>query len=387
MPVRVLPHHGFGGMQAVAWDLARGLVRAGVAVTVLTAEIPGRPATFEDEGVSIRALSRRSHRHYGFGWWTATRSVFERELMDRCDLLLSISAAGFGLLRLRDRIPHVPFVLQAHGTSMSQLVSQWRTRSVLLMAASARNAFWILKDLAAYPHFDAIVAVGARVAHDLAGWPARYGAEKSRVHVIPNGIDTAIFQPNADAGRRVRAELGWSEDLRVVISASRLVRHKGVAYGLEAFALLARSRRDVRYLIVGDGPELPALRKQAGSLGIAAQVHFAGSVTRAAISSYLNAADVMLFTTTHLEGEPLNVLEALAVGLPAVVSGHLYPASPPSDQILLVKPNDPAAVAAALQRALAASARRESSLPVGYSAAASIGQYLLLFENLRQSRV
>ncbi|HUN74756.1 MAG TPA: glycosyltransferase family 4 protein [Steroidobacteraceae bacterium] len=386
MPVTVLPHHCIGGMQAVAWDLARAFVRTGVGVTVLTAEIPGRPAAIEDEGVAIRALPGTSWRHYGSGWWRATRRVFKQELIGRCDLLFSVSAGGFGLLPLRERIPHVPFVMQAHGTSMGEVVSKWRSRSVRAMATSARNVAWILKDLAAYPQFDAIVAVGDRVAHDLAAWPASYAVDEKRVHVIRNGIDTGTFRPDNAARRRVRAELGWDEDFKVVISASRLHRQKGVAYGLEAFALLAKNRQDLRYLIVGEGPELQALRERAASLGIGDQVRFAGGVSRDRMPAYLNAADVMMFTTTRVEGEPLNVLEALAVGLPAVVSEHLYTGSPPSDQILLARPNDRTAVAAALQRALAIPVRREGKLPVGYSAAASIEQYLSLFESLRQRR-
>jgi len=386
MPVTVLPHHCIGGMQSVAWDLARALIRAGVAVTALTAEIAGRPAAFDDDGVTIRALPGTSWRHYGSGWWRATRGVFERELIGSCDLVLSVSAGGFGLLRLRERMPHVPFVMQAHGTSIGEVVSKWRSRSVRALATSARNVAWIVKDFVAYPQFDAIVAVGDRVAHDLTAWPARWIVDKNRVRVIRNGIDTGIFRPDSDAGRRVRADLGWSEDFRVVISASRLHRQKGVAYGLQAFALLAEHREDLRYLIVGDGPELQALRERAVSLEIDDKVHFVGGVAREAIPGYLNAADVMMFTTTRVEGEPLNVLEALAVGLPTVVSRHLYREGPPSDQILLAKPSDPAAVAAALHRALAIPSRRESKLPLGYSAAASIEQYLELFEELRERR-
>jgi len=386
MPVSVLPHHSIGGMQTVAWDLARALVRAGVAVTALTAEIPGRPTAFEDDGVTIRALPGTSSRHYGSGWWRATRRVFEQELIGSCDLLLSVSAGGFGLLRLRERMRGVPFVMQAHGTSMGEVLSKWRSHSVRAMATSARNVAWILKDLMAYPRFDAIVAVGDRVAADLTAWPARCVVDKDRVRVIRNGIDTGIFRPDGATGRRIRTELGWSEEFRVVISASRLHRQKGVAYGLEAFALLAKSREDLRYLIVGEGPELQALKERAASLKIDDRVHFVGGVAREAMPAYLNAADVMMFTTTRIEGEPLNVLEALAVGLPAVVSRHLYRGGLPSDQILLAKPSDPTAVAAALNRALATPPIKESKLPRGYSAAASTEQYLALFKELRERR-
>lgn len=386
MAASVLPHHSIGGMQSVAWDLARALVAVGLEVTVLTAEIPGREPEFVDAGVVIRALPKTRWRHYGPRWWRATRNVFESGPIERCDLLLSVSAAGFGLLRLRERIPGVPFVMQAHGTSMSEFVSKWRARSLKSMLTSARNLAWIAKDMAAYPRFDAIVAVGDRVAHDLATAPTRWAVDPTKVHVIRNGIDTATFHPDPDAGRRVRAELGWGADLQVVVSASRLHQQKGLSHGLRAFAHLAAERTDLRYLVVGDGPELAALRREAASLRIDRHVHFAGMVGRAAMPAYLNAADVMLFTTTHVEGEPLNVLESLAVGLPAVVSRHLYPGTPPSDQIRRATPTDPAEVAAAVQSTLALRTPRKSRLPPAYAASAAVAQYVALFERLVHER-
>ena len=386
MAASVLPHHSIGGMQTVAWDLARALVAGGLEVTVLTAEIPGRDSEFIDAGVAIRALPKTRWRHYGPSWWRATRNAFESGTIERCDLLLSVSAAGFGLLPLRERIPRVPFVMQAHGTSMGEFVSKWRARSLKSMLTSPRNLAWVAKDMAAYPRFDAIVAVGDRVAQALATSPTRWAVDPAKVHVIKNGIDTATFRPDPDAGRRVRADLGWDPDLRVVVSASRLHRQKGLSHGLRAFAQLAAGRTDLRYLIVGDGPELAALRREAASLRIDRYVHFAGPVGRVAMAAYLNAADVMLFTTTHVEGEPLNVLESLAVGLPAVVSRHLYPGTSPSDHIRRATPTDPAEVAAALRSALALRAPRLSRLPPGYAASSTVAQYVALFERLVRER-
>ena len=386
MAASVLPHHCIGGMQTVAWDLARALVAGGLEVTVLTAELPGRESEFIDSGVVIRPLPKTRWRHYGPNWWRATRKAFESGPIERCDLLLSVSAAGFGLLPLRKRIPRVPFVMQAHGTSMGEFVSKWRARSLKSMLTSARNLAWVAKDMAAYPRFDAIVAVGDRVAHALATSPTRWAADPGKIHVIRNGIDTATFHPDPDAGRRVRAELGWNPDLQVVVSASRLHRQKGLSHGLRAFAHLAAGRTDLRYLIVGDGPELAALRRETESLRIDRYVHFAGPVGRAAMSAYLNAADVMLFTTTHVEGEPLNVLESLAVGLPAVVSRHLYGGTPPSDQISLATPTDPAEVATAVKSALARRAPRLPRLPPAYTASATVAQYVALFERLARER-
>lgn len=386
MVASVLPHHSIGGMQAVTWDLACALVAAGVEVTVLTAAIPGRAPEFNDKGVAIRALPKTQCRHYGPGWWRATRNAFVRGPIAHCDLVLSVSAAGFGLLRFRERIPHVPFAMQAHGTSMGEFVSKWRARNVKSMVTSARNLAWIAKDMTAYPHFDAIVAVGNRVAHDLASWPTRRAVDPARVHVIRNGIDTVTFRPDPNAARRVRAEFGWGQEIRVVVSASRLHRQKGIALGLRGFAQLAANRADLRYLIVGDGSERATLRQEAAALGVGDYVHFTGPVTRTEIPAYLNAADVMLFTTTHVEGEPLNILESLAVGLPVVVSRHLLSNSLVNNLIIPVTPTEPSEVATALRGALAIRSPRQSHLPEAYTASSAVAQYIALFDRLVRER-
>ncbi len=382
MLTRVLPHHTIGGMQAVAWDLATEIARRGVTVTVLTAEIPGYPEQFEDRGVQVRALNGVSWRRYGWRWWRTSRRVFEHELLSRCDLVLSISAAGFGLLKLRPRAPSVPFVLQAHGTSAGEMISKWRSGSVAAIASSLRNAAWIARDLAAYRRFDAIVAVGTGVATDLSKPPITQFTANGRLSLIRNGIDTALFKPDSRGRLRQRAELTWSEDQKVVISVSRLHRQKGLDLGLDAIALLLRKNPNARYIIVGDGPECATLKLKAVQLGISDHVEFVGTMSRSTIASYLNAADAFMFTSRRIEGNPLNILEALAVGLPVVASHQLRRCLPPSDQIFFAEHTDAAAVAAALDDALEVEPCRTSMLPPGCSMTESVEAYLALFDDL-----
>jgi glycosyltransferase involved in cell wall biosynthesis len=207
------------------------------------------------------------------------------------------------------------------------------------------------------------------------------------VHVIPNGIDTEHFKPDTARGRRLRESLGWC-NARIVVSSSRLHRQKGVHLGLEAFAQLEKKRNEVRYLIVGGGPELAALQEQAKELGIDHKVHFVGAVSRDQLPSYLQAADTMLFTTTRVEGLPLNVLEALAVGIPAVVSKHLFRDDSLSNSpcIHRVDQRDPGAVADALELALEVPCSTQCALPREYSLAECARTYLDLFEKISEQK-
>lgn len=382
MCTRVLPHHSIGGMQAVAWDLARGFTQRGLRVSVLTTEIPGRPATFSDAGVEIHSLPGTSSRRYGHSWWQRSRKFYEQHFLGKCDLVLSVSAAGFALLAIRQQTPNVPFVLQAHGTSIAEVISKWRSGSLKSMASSVRNAAWVVKDLIAYRQFDSIVAVGERVADSMRTWPMRHFASPGRLHLIPNGIDTSLFSPNATARVAMRKSLGIGDAEKLVISVGRLHKQKGVSFSLAGFAALSREFDAARLIVLGDGPELSPLKEYAHSLGIAHQVHFVGGVAHEHIPDYLNASDAFLFTTTHLEGRPLNVLEALAVGLPVVASCHLYANATPEEHIFPVSPTDSDEVAAALHRALTLTRDGHSKLPAGCSSAESLNRYLALFTSL-----
>lgn len=382
LATRALPHHSIGGMEAVAWDLATEISRQGVAVTILTASIPGRPTDFEDSGVHIRALPGTSWQHYGAQWWHSTRKAFEHSLLSECDVVLSVSAGGFGLLPLQPSLPTVPFVLQAHGTSVGEVISKLKSGSPKGIATCGRNLAWIMKDLAAYRKFDAIVAVGARVAEDFRGWPITHFVHDSRLRLIPNGVDTRVFRPDSVARRRLRQTFGWTDDLRVVISVGRLHKQKGIDLSLDAIAMFARNASTVRYLIVGNGPEYDGLRAKTARMNLGGLVQFTGPIDRKMVSDYLNAADAMLFTTRRVEGNPLNVLEALSVGLPVIASGHLSRTLPPSEHVSLVNQHDAAEVASALQGVFERRTPRLNLLPPGLSLSESAANYLALFDEL-----
>ena len=100
----------------------------------------------------------------------------------------------------------------------------------------------------------------------------------------------------------------------VAIFAGRLLAWKGAALGLKAIARLP----GWRYIIAGDGPQVPRLKELAVTLGIADRIEFRGWVERdAVLRAMVEEADVLLFPSVHEEGGWV-VGEALAAGLPVV---------------------------------------------------------------------
>lgn len=110
------------------------------------------------------------------------------------------------------------------------------------------------------------------------------------------------------------------ERSRELVFVGRLVSQKGADVLLDALGLLAARGRRVGLTLIGDGPELPALRRQVDALGITSQVHFAGRWTGADLVSALNEHRVLVVPSLGQEAFGVVALEAMACGCVPLVS-------------------------------------------------------------------
>jgi glycosyltransferase involved in cell wall biosynthesis len=112
-----------------------------------------------------------------------------------------------------------------------------------------------------------------------------------------------------------RAAISAAPDAVVVAFAGRLVAQKNPELFIEAAAIAAPARHDLRFVLFGDGPARSALEDLARARGVAERVKFLGHRPDA-IDLYAGV-DVMAFTSRY-EGLPFAVLEAMALGVPVV---------------------------------------------------------------------
>jgi glycosyltransferase involved in cell wall biosynthesis len=138
-----------------------------------------------------------------------------------------------------------------------------------------------------------------------------------KVGVVYCGIGPQFVpQPRDEA---LLAHLGLTGK-QVLLSLGLLIPRKNLGFLLKVFAhVVARCGNRVRLVLAGSGPEEARLRKQARALGVAGQVVFTGYVPEADKVRYYNLADVFV-QTSKLEGFGLVVAEAMACGVPVVVS-------------------------------------------------------------------
>jgi len=351
---RTLPFHSIGGMQAIAWDIFRMLALQGHRITVLTTAIPGREAPFEMDGVRVEPVSTAPAERYSAAWWRDSDAAAMRiHAREPVGAVLSISSAAAEMSGFRVAAPQVPFLFQAHGTSWGEFQSKWRSGQPLQWLKSAKNLLWMFKDARIYRRFDHIALVGDVLDRQFGSWPMPWVAGQVPRAVIRNGIDTQRFHPDAEAAAAARLRLGIDARVPLIVFAARLHPQKGARQLLQAFERLAASDAAPQLLIIGGGEDEAALRAQAQASAHAARIHFTGTVDRAEMPALLAAGQVFAFPSLRQEGLPMNVLEALACGLPAVVSDGMQPVFLPTLDLSFCNPRDAAALADALAAALA----------------------------------
>ncbi|MFB3819672.1 MAG: glycosyltransferase family 4 protein [Candidatus Methylomirabilales bacterium] len=327
-----------GGAELLLHGLAESLAARGHEVTVWAPRVRRADNRLEAR-YRLRRYARPSSKRFGV-----------RQTLPR--LLLHAWRRGLDVLHCHGAYPEgyvgaalkraagVPLVIRPHGADV--LPGEWIARHPRLRSRMQ----------AALLAADAVVAQGAFLAEEVRG----LGVESGRLRVIHNGVHLAPPPPLPDAPG--------------LLAVGSLSHKKGLDVLLRALAAVAREAPAVRLVLAGEGPEAERLRALAGELGIAGHVRFAGVVTGPPKTDLLAAARIVVVPSRR---EPFSnaLLEAMAAGRAVVATavGGSLEVVEDGRSGLLVPPEDPAALAAALlallraperARALAEGARKRA---------------------------
>lgn len=255
----------------------------------------------------------------------------------RIDAVVTVGTGGDKMFwgRLAARLAGVPVICSAlHSTGLPDRVE--RLNRLLV------------------PITDAFIGV----AHAHGRYLAEHeGCPAHKVRVIPNGVDVARFRPRqGDAG--LRRSLGLPEHCPVVGIVAALRPEKNHEMFLEVARRVRNAHSDVRFLIVGDGRRRNELEAMAVELLPADAVKFLGS--RPDVPELLSLFDVFLLTS-HMEANPVSILEAMACGKPVVAPrvGSIPETIAHGQTGLLFEPGDSAAAAELVLGLLAEPTGRE----------------------------
>ncbi len=289
---------GRGGVPVQVVNLARGLSKRShaVAVVVLYGNGPLQ-AELERSGIEVYSLEKR-------GRWDMVAPLLR--------FLRFARHRGFDVIQSFLPVENLMSLPVARWTGATCI---WGLRGASQDPRQHGHASWLLwtlqHRLLRMP--DAIISNSraALAELDIEPGPRRY--------VVPNGIDTSRFRPDALAGKQVREELGIPVEAMVIGCIARLDIIKDHPTLLRAAARIADDCPGSRFVVVGGGPEAYrcSLQELAHSLGIGARVHWLGE--RADPERLFNAFDIFV-SASRAEGFSNALAESMACGVAPVVT-------------------------------------------------------------------
>jgi len=146
---------------------------------------------------------------------------------------------------------------------------------------------------------------------------AKLGFPRKKMVTFPWGVDLERFSPHGGDGG-LRKRLGWQNNF-VVLHVRNWEPHYDAETVLRAFLRAAAKQQNLRLLMPGTGSQGPQLRKLVQKSGLSDRVHFPGPVAQENLPAYYRAADLYV-SASKSDGSSVSLMEALASGLPALVS-------------------------------------------------------------------
>ena len=163
-----------------------------------------------------------------------------------------------------------------------------------------------------YTLCDKIIVVNEEIKEKIS---SRYGVDREKIHIMTNKVNINLFKPCINAIDK----LGLDRNSRYICYVGNLVFWQGLKYLIEAARYI--NREDVKYLIVGDGPEKDELIILSRKLDVYDKFIFLGKIPYEKVYLYINASDVCV--APFIKGRyasPLKIFEYMSCGKPFVAS-------------------------------------------------------------------
>lgn len=324
----------YGGAQRQLVTLVKGLHERGHQVVVAAFYQDGPlEQDLHEAGVPVIILDKRK-RWDVFPFLWRLICLVHRE---KPDILHGyLFEANLLTTLLKPMFPRIRMIWGVRASNMDLSQYDWLSRLLFRVACF-------------FSRFADIIIVNSNAGRD---YHQRHGFPNSKMVVIPNGIDTEIFKPDAEARIRIRAEWGIKENEILIGLVARLDPMKDHPVFLRAAAILAKDRGDVRFVCIGDGPEpyKTELKRLSDQLGLENKLLWAG--LRSDMSSVYSALDIATSSSSYGEGFPNVIGEAMACGVPCVVTDVGDSAWITGNAGIVAPPKNPELFAQALVRML-----------------------------------
>lgn len=319
-----------GGAQRQLVVLAKGLQERGHSIYVIVFYANG---FFENElrtsGIDVRVLNRRG-RWRVIALWRQLVQIVQELNPDILHGYLETPNVCAALLRRYIPTAKVVFGIRASAIDYAQYDFVIRVMN------------WI--EARASHYADLVIANSHAGAADA----VRAGFPSGKVMVISNGIDTEHFSPNTEARKRIRRQWRIKDDESLLGVVGRLDPKKDHVTFLRAAAKLKQP--NLKFVCVGVSEPTVELQQLAESLNL--QDCLQWIAPQAEMADAYNALDVMCLSSSFGEGFPNVIGEAMACGVPCVVTNSGDAALVVGDLGEVVAAGDDESMAAAINKSL-----------------------------------
>jgi len=299
-----------GGPATYSYELARRLKARGHEVCVLTF---GKP---KKEGVD-KIIVIRTPRSRVFVKRYFDLLLLALKVAPKYDIIYAQDPVSIGLpAAIAKKLSKKPLVTKIVGDFAWEISFQKGWTSIYIEDFQKSKKALITRFLCYAEKFvaktsDEIVVPCNYLKKLIVGW----GIPSEKITVIPNAIDLQSYVNN---GGVVKESLGLS-NFRVILTVGRLVPWKGVDVLIKIMPEIRKAIPKILLVIIGDGPEMPKLRKLARAYGVADSVIFTGRLERNLVQKYMKSSDVFVIFSKY-EGMSHTILEAMACGTPVIAS-------------------------------------------------------------------
>jgi glycosyltransferase involved in cell wall biosynthesis len=285
--VGVFPPKWLAGTEIATYYMAAQLAQRGHEVHVITSLDEGLPDESCEKGFYIHRIPLIKIRFFGaLFFWRAMIGTIRKI----CPDLVHVQSLVYGMPALiSKKMLKIPYAVWAQGDDVYRPDGFTKLTSKTVIK-NADSAIALNEDM-------------KRVMQNI------YNRD---IAVVPNGINMAdyINEPGIKDG----ATRG-----KGILFVGRLVSVKGVQYLIRAMKQVHTKIPDARLIIVGDGEEREMLESLSLQLGIQNYVQFIGEIPHEKVQTYMQQAEVFVLPSLS-EGLPNVIIEAMACGLPIVVS-------------------------------------------------------------------
>lgn len=313
------PPRQLAGTEIATYNIAKHLAKLGHEVHIITSLDEGLPKESAAEGFYIHRVRVIRKTILGFASFFINVFLVIRKVNPDLVHAQSIALAAYALM-IKVMLKK-PYVVYGRGSDI-YLSSRFYS---LLSRLTLMNA-------------------GAVIAQTNNMKGAMQEICERDIFVIPNGVNMDRFSRLSREESRSKLNIKGSDIILLFVGGLRSI--KGVRYLVESMSIIKQESGNVRLLIIGDGKERQDLEKLATKLNLNECIHFVRQVPNEVIPEYMISSDLFILPSLS-EGFPVTVLEAMAAGLPIVITrvGGMPEIVREGENGFLVEPKNPGHIA------------------------------------------